>query len=132
MGPANGSGTLGFSTTVFRSLSSQFDAFFGYAHVRNESTERQNYFEIAGYYDGQDTHIAESYFDTDNFQGFSGSYIGTFGLTVDSGIMRLKFDNMVNDNITVKTKVVGIGSTTAGIATYRYLVADQILSLIHI
>ena len=126
VGPASGSGTLGFSTAVFRAVPGQIDTFYAYAHVRDESTERQNYYEIAGYYDGQDTHIAESYFDTQNFATYSGPGIGTFGMSVENNILRLKFNNSTQNNVTVKAKVVGIGSTTAGVGTYRFLVADQL------
>ena len=126
VGPFPGGGTLGISTDVFVALPGQFNSFYTYAHIRDEATERQNYYEIAGYYDGKDTHIAESYFDTQNFATYSGPGIGTFDLKVENNILKLGFNNNTGNNVTIKAKTVGIGTTTAGTGSYRYLVADQI------
>ena len=126
VGPASGSGLIGFSTTVFEALSSLYDTVYAYAHILDTTTNEANYFEVAGYYDGQDTHLSEFYFDTKN-TNVSGGYLGTFGLNVNSGVISLTFKNEnSNNNLRVKVKTVGIGSTTAGVGTFRYLVDGQI------
>ncbi len=124
VGPASGSGLLGVSTVTFEANVGEIDTFYANAHIQNETTNRQNYFEIVGFYDGTNTHIAESYFDTGKYSVSSG-YIGTFGADVSGGILTLTFNNGVENNVLVKTKTVGIGSTTSGIGTYRYKVQDQ-------
>ena len=128
VGPASGTGLLGVSTTVFESQVNQYDTLYAYAHITDTQTNEQNYFEIAAYYDGIDTHISEYYFDTKNFSsGLSAGFIGTFGLNVSNNILNLTYKNVNSDNnIRVKVKTVGIGSTAIGIGTYRYLVANQI------
>ena len=126
LGPANGGGLVGFTTDVFEALSNQFDTTYTFAQVLNTDTNEMNYFEVVGHYDGSNTHISEYYYDTANLQSFSGQNIGTFGLNVSGGVIRLTFENDVNSNLVVKTKTVGIGTTAAGIGTYRYLVAGQI------
>lgn len=126
VGPASGSGLLGVSTTVFIAQAALYDTVYAFAHVVDTNTEESNYFEVAGYYDGTDTHISELYFDTQQ-TSVSGGYIGSFGLNVTGGVISLSFTNENSDNnIRVKTKVVGIGSTTAGTGTYRYTVDGQI------
>jgi len=125
VGPANGSGLVGFKTDVFEALSNKFDTTYTFAQVLDTDTNRMNYFEIVGHYDGQDTHIAEYYYDTSNFDKFSGENIGTFGLNVSGGVIRLTFENDTNNNLLVKTKTVGIGTTSVGVGTYRYLVDGQ-------
>ena len=57
---------------------------------------------------------------------FSGANIGIFGLNVSGGVISLNFENNINNNLVVKTKTIGIGTTGAGIGTYRYLMAGQI------
>jgi len=126
VGPASGSGLLGISTTIFQALSSQYDTVYVSAHILDTTTNEANYFEVAGHYDGQDTHLAEFYFDTKN-TNVSGGYLGTFGLNVSGGVISLTFSNEnSNNNLRIKTKTVGIGSTSVGVGTFRYLVDGQI------
>ena len=126
LGPADGSGLVGFTTDVFEALSNKFDTTYTFAQVLNTDTNRMNYFEVVAHYDGQDTHISEFYYDTLPTTSFSGSNIGTFGLNVSGGVIRLSFENDINNNLIVKTKTVGIGTTAAGVGTHRYLVSGQI------
>ena len=127
VGPASGSGLIGFSTDVFRSNVNDINTFYANAHVINETTNEQNYFEIAGYYDGTNSYIAEYYFDTTKYGGVSSGFIGTFGINVSSGVLGLTFKNSTQDNVLIKTKTVGIGSTQfgSGIGTHRFNVAGQ-------
>ena len=128
VGPSGGGGQLGFSTTVFRANSYQYDTVIAYAHVHDLITNEMNYFEVAGYYDGDNTHISEYYFDTKAIAGgISGNFIGTFGINVSDQILRLTFENEnSNNDVRVKVKTVGIGSTALGIGTHRFTVEDQI------
>ena len=126
LGPADGSGLVGFKTDVFRALSTSFDTTYTFAQVLDTDTNRMNYFEVVAHYDGSDTHTSEFYYDTSPLDQFSGQNIGTFGLNVSGGVISLSFENDTNSNLLVKTKTVGIGSTTAGVGTFRYLVDGQI------
>ena len=126
LGPADGSGLVGFTTDVFEALSDKFDTTYTFAQVLDTDTNKMNYFEVVGHYDGQDTHISEYYYDTTSFDTFSGSNIGTFGMNVSGGVLRLNFENDTNSNLVIKTKTVGIGTTGVGVGTYRYLVDGQI------
>jgi len=127
IGPASGSGLLGFSTSVFQSLISQYDAVYAFAHILDTQTNEQNYFEVAAFHDGQDSFISEYYFDTKNsVSGLSGGFIGTFGVNVSNNILNLTFKNMnSNNDVRVKVKTVGIGSTSIGVGTHHYLVSGQ-------
>ena len=126
LGPSDGSGLVGFTTDVFEALSSEYDTTYTFAQVLNTDTNRMNYFEVVGHYDGQDTHVSEFYFDTLPLSSFSGANIGTFGLNVSGGVMKLTYENDTNNNLVVKTKTIGIGTADAGVGTYRYLVSGQI------
>ena len=126
LGPAGGGGLVGFKTDVFRALSDEYDTAYTFAQVLDTDTNRMNYFEVVGHYDGSDTHVSEFYYDTSPLEQFSGQNIGTFGLNVSEGIIRLSFENNTNSNLLIKTKTVGIGSTSAGVGTVRYLVDGQI------
>jgi len=118
--------TVGVTTDIFKSQLSSIDTIYSNVFIRNEDTLDMNYFEILAYHDGNDGYISEYYFDTDsNISGSSFGFIGTFGVSVDGGVFKLNFTNNTNNEVTVKAKTVGFGSTASGIGTYRYLVTDQ-------
>ena len=107
-------------------LSSKYDTLYTFAQVLNTDTNRMNYFEVVAHHDGQDNHISEYYYDTIPTSSFSGANIGTFGLNVSGGVISLNFENNINNNLIVKTKTIGIGTTGAGVGTHRFLVPGQI------
>jgi hypothetical protein len=118
---------LGFSTSVFRALSQDYHTIHSTSLVVNLDDYSLNYYEVVGTYDGTDTHISEFYFDSSKyFGGFSSGYIGTFGLTVNSGVLSLNFTNNTSSNLAIKTKTVAIGKTELGEGVHRFLVEDQI------
>lgn len=128
VGPNSGFGQLGISTSVFRSLINDYNTVYAYAHITDTVTNGQNYFEIVGYHDGNNSYISEYYFDTQNsISALNSGFIGTFGLNLNNGILDLVFKNQNSpNNIQIKVKTVGIGSTSIGIGTYRYLVDGQL------
>ena len=118
---------VGISTTIFRGLSSQFDSVYTSGIVVDTDNYNLNYYEVVGCYDGTDTYISEFYFDNQrSISGSSGGSIGTFGLNVSSGVLSLNFTSNKSNNILIKTKTVGFGSTSSGIGTHRFLVEDQL------
>jgi hypothetical protein len=117
---------VGISTTMFRGLLNQFDTIFSSSIIIDTDNNKLNYYEVIGYHDGVNSNIAEFYFDSEkSVSGLSGSYIGTFGLNISNGILNLSFTSNKNNNVLVKTKTVGFGTTASGIGTYRYLVDGQ-------
>jgi hypothetical protein len=118
---------IGFSTSVFRALSSDYHTIQSSSLIINTRDYSLNYYEVVGTYDGENTHLAEYYFDSSQyFGGYSSGYIGTFGLSVNSGVINLSFINNTNDKLIIKTKTVAIGKTELGEGTHRFLVEDQI------
>jgi hypothetical protein len=118
--------TAGITTDIFKSQLSSIDTVYANVFIRNEDTLDMNYFEILAYHDGDNGYISEYCFDTENnISGSSFGFIGTFGVSIINDVLSLNFTNNTNNNITVKAKTVGFGSTSSGIGTYRYLVEDQ-------
>lgn len=118
---------VGISTTMFVGLLNEFDTIFSSSIIIDTDNNKLNYYEVIGYHDGINSNVAEFYFDSEkSISGLSASYIGTFGLNVSNNILNLSFTSNKNNNILVKTKTVGFGTTASGIGTYRYLVDGQI------
>ena len=117
----------GFTTSVFRALSSDYHTIHSSSLIINTRDYSLNYYEVVGTYDGTNTHLAEFYFDSSQYLGgYSSGYIGTFGLVENSGILSLNFTNNTNDNLVIKSKTVALGKISLGQGIHRFLVEDQI------
>ena len=80
-------------------------------------------------FDGTDTHISEYYFDT-NSLSYSASQTGIITATYDSnaGIVSFRAINSgisSTNSLTVRANIVGFGTTSSGIGTYRFLLNNQ-------
>ena len=84
-----------------------------------------NFVELYVTHDGTDTNISEFYFDTEDFSR-SNNFIGSFGADIDtSGLFNLNYTNDTDEDIIVKTHIVGFGTTSVGVGTFRYILQNQ-------
>ena len=66
-----------------------------------------------------------SEFFTDSEEGPVSNFIGTFKSSIDSGVLSLNFENTELNEIRVRSNIIGIGTTTSGIGTYRFKSTGQ-------
>ena len=83
-----------------------------------------NFVDIYLTHDGSDTYLTEYYFDS-NAESYSGSLIGSFNADISSGLLALKYTNDTVNDVTLKSKIVGFGTTTVGVGTYRFKLDAQ-------
>ena len=110
---------IGISTETVNSI---------YAEVLiiDSQNNNLNFFEVILDHDGENTSLSEFYFDTTNsISGFSNDPIGSFRSEISSGIVKLSLDNLTSDSLTVKSRIIGIGTTSSGIGTYRFKEEEQ-------
>jgi hypothetical protein len=112
---------VSISTSLLKSIYSNI-------HVLNTNTNEMNYVELYVDHDGIDTYISQFYFDSDSKSNpLSGSFIGSFGASISpGGILSLNYTNNTPDNVTIRSKNVGFGTTSVGIGTYRFKLSGQI------
>ena len=110
-----GATIAGFSTAIT-------DTIYTSVEVYDETDERVDYVEIILTTEGDDTHLAElSAFNTNvGLNGLSGDFIGTFGASLDSGVVSLIYHNDGGNTVNIRSQTIGIGSTASGIGTYRF------------
>ena len=107
---------VGFSTLTTSSVYGKFQV---YDQTRNEF----NFVELEIDHDGENTYVSEFY--SDGNSGNVGGLIGSFGISIDSGILTLDFTNNSTNEILVRGKLVGFGSTSVGVGTYRFKTSAQ-------
>jgi len=108
---------IGFSTDKFTAL-------YVNALVTKEVSGETNFVELYLTHDGDDTNLAEYYFDTTAISG-SSNFIGSFGATVNSGIVSLTYLNDSAEDVVLRTRTVGFGTTAVGVGTFRYRLPTQ-------
>ena len=105
-----------------------FNGAFASIEIRDRIGTNVNYIEAAIGVDGTDIVLSEYYFDSENI---SYSTVQTGILTTEydpnSGIVSLTASNneTSTDVYDVRSSIVGFGTTTSGIGTYRFLVTGQ-------
>tara|TARA_B100000214_G_scaffold375344_1_gene361268 strand:+ start:1906 stop:16431 length:14526 start_codon:yes stop_codon:yes gene_type:complete len=116
---------VGFTTTIIAQFpETDFNGLFGDFVLQDDITKTINFAEVTIDFDGTDIYYAETYVDTLN-SGYSASRVGVLTARYDSGTIYLECENQTKNEINVSANIVGLGTTTSGISTYRYAVPGQ-------
>ena len=116
-----GSTTVGFTTSsIIEVPTYDFNSLYAKIFVQDSLTKEINYSEVLVDYDGTDTTIAETYIDTQS--GLSNSVVGVITARVENNFVKLQVENDRVNTLDVRANIVGLGSTAAGIGTYRFSV----------
>ena len=111
--------------TIFSADTGATKAFFINAEVENRTTEEINYVELYVSHNDTDTYVSEYYFDNDETSQITGRFIGSFSSNIDSGVVSIKYNNTDSNDVFVRTRIVGFGTTVSGIGTYRFKSSGQ-------
>jgi len=110
---------VGFDTSSLSSI-------FVTANIIDGTNNISNLVELYVTHDGENTNIAEYFVDTaENFNSDSFLGIGSFVANINAGRFTLDFENNSSNNLTLKSRIVGFGTTGRGEEKYRYLAESQ-------
>tara|TARA_Y100001968_G_C19454156_1_gene770984 strand:+ start:2796 stop:18506 length:15711 start_codon:yes stop_codon:yes gene_type:complete len=114
------------TTEILSWPTSDFNALYANVVVQDDVTKQINYSEVNVDFDGTATYISEIYADNLTYT-YSSSRVGLITARYDSGTDRvyLECENDRSRTLSISANVVGFGTTTAGIGTYRYAVPGQ-------
>jgi hypothetical protein len=101
------------------------ESLFVNAEIFNGTTNERTYAEIFIDHDDTNTFTSEFYFDNDSNDSISDRFIGTFTSSISSGILTLDYINTDPNDVTVRTKIVGFGTTASGIGTHTFKASGQ-------
>jgi hypothetical protein len=102
------------------------NSYYTTVEVTNNSTKEKNFVDLYVTHDGTNSYFSEYYVDSESSPQFSSNFIGTFTSNIDSGILYLKYENNTPNEILIRSKVVGFGTTSSGIGTYRFKQSGQL------
>lgn len=115
---------IGTTINVVSFNKNSVESVFANIQIVNTANSTMNYVELFLDHDGTNTYLSEYYFDT--AVGISTNFMGIFQPDIDGDNLKLNFYNDEQNNLLIRSKVVGFGSTSVGIGTYRFILSGQI------
>ena len=116
--------SIGTSSVVIGFATDKFESLHINAQVYKESSNETNFVEVYLTHNGTDINTAEFYFDTEEVSR-SSNLLGSFDAYITSGTINLTYENESSEDLVVKTRIVGFGTTTVGVGTFRYILSSQ-------
>ena len=114
----------GITETVYESNVNSTESLFANIEVIDISTKDKTIVDMFIDHDGTDTYRSDFYFDNDILQT-SDNFIGTFTSNISSGILKLNFENTESNNVLIRSRIVGFGTTGSGIGTHIFKASGQ-------
>ena len=124
IGVASTTSASGITSSIIGVGTHKFNSLYVNTQVIDNETNDMNFVDIYLTHDGTNTYLSEYYFDSES-QNYSGSLIGSFNADITSGLLSLKYTNDTVNGVTLKSKIVGFGTTSVGVGTYRYKLDEQ-------
>ena len=122
---SNQSISAGSTVNLLQRESGKTESLFVNAEIINDTTNERTYAEIFLDHNNTDTFTSEFYFDNDSNDSLSDRFIGTFTSSINSGILILDYTNSDPNDVTIRTKIVGFGTTASGIGTHIFKASGQ-------
>ena len=114
------------STTIFEADANKVQSFIAFIHVLDLDNNEQNYAEVYVSHDGTDSYQSEFIADNNKYStSVTSVSIGTFTSYIDSGILKLDFANPRSSNQQIRHRIIGFGTESVGLGTYRFALEGQ-------
>ena len=119
----NVSAGAGATTSIAEFAKTDFNGLSANIFVQDNVTKEINYNEVVIDFDGTDTTIAQTYIDT--LTGLSNSVVGVITARFENDLIKLQCENDRVNTLDIRSNIVGLGTTTAGIGTHRFSASGQ-------
>ena len=116
-------GTGFVTTTVAEFNKDQFNGLHATIFVQDSLSKEINYNEIIVDFDGVDTTTSQIYIDDKG--STTTNTVGVVTTRMENNIIKLQIENDRVATLDAKANIVGFGTTTAGIGTFRFLTTGQ-------
>ena len=121
---AVGGTTIGVTTsTIAQFPNTDFNGLYASVFVQDSITKEINYNEVIVDFDGTKTTTSQTYIDTS--LGLSKSSVGIITARFENNLIKLQCENDRINPLEIRANIVGLGTTTTGIGTHRFLTIGQ-------
>jgi hypothetical protein len=117
----------GASASIISIPTGKFESLYANVQIIDNLTNQMNLSNVYLNYDGTNTYISEYYSDSESLtNSYSGNLIGNFSANISSGIISLIYTNNSANSVNIRSKIVGFGTTSVGVGTYRFKLPGEI------
>ena len=113
----------GTTVSIAEFPKTDFNALYANIYVEDAVTKDVNYNEVIVDFDGTDTSISQIY--VDKKLSSSQSAVGIITAKFENNLIKLQINDNTGNGLETRANIVGLGTTTSGIGTYRFSVSDQ-------
>ena len=113
----------GTTTSIIEYPKTNFNGLAAFIFVEDSTTKNVNYNEVIIDFDGVDTTISQAYIDKKGSS--SKSSVGIITAKFENDLIKLQIENNRVNDLDVRANIVGLGTTTSGISTFRFSSSDQ-------
>ena len=127
MGVGTTSDVAGTTESIISDISTvNVDSLFVQSQIIDQITNNVEYVETFITHNGTDTFKSQQIFDT-SFGNLSfGLSTATISPDISGGVLSVNVNNVSDNDLKVRSKIVGFGSTAVGISSYRFKASGQL------
>ena len=111
------------TTTIAEFAKTDFNACFATVYVEDTVSKDVNYNEVIIDFDGTNTSLSQIYIDKN--LASSNSAVGIITAKFENDLIKLQIINDRANDFETRSNIVGLGTTTVGIGTYRFNALGQ-------
>jgi len=118
---------VGVGTTVQITANTldKIESYFAAVEIQDNVTKEKNFVELFVTHDGTNSYISQYYADSGITSSISGNFIGTFTSDISSNILSFSHSNDSSNEVNVRSRIVGFGTTAVGVGTHYFNNAGQ-------
>ena len=116
---------IGTSTQLLSVDKDKLDAYQAKVEITDNVNADKTIVDLYLTHDDTNVYKAEAYTDSQTQQGFSSNFIGTFHSNITNGILTLNYENTSTNSVSLRSKIVGFGTTAVGVGTHRFKDSGQ-------
>ena len=114
------------TTTIYTGFTTTTEALFADIQVIDTTNNEMNFVSAYLSHDGADTFLSDFYSDTnEETSSLTVDEIGEFSGDIVSGMVSFNYISDTNNNIEIRSRIVGFGTTGMGSGTYRFKSTGQ-------
>ena len=116
---------VGVTSEIIANSSNNIESYFVTSEVKNTTTGEKSLVELYVTHDDTNSYVTQYYADSGITSAFSSNFIGTFTSALESGVLSLDYENTSANQVEVRSRIVGFGTTAIGIGTYHFNTTGQ-------
>ena len=115
----------GVTSEIIANSSSSLDSYFVTSEIKDQTTNERSVVELYVTHDDTNSYVTQYFADSGISSAFSSNFIGTFTSSLESGVISLNYENTSSNQVDVRSRIVGFGTTATGISTYHFTANNQ-------